>query len=60
LQRSLLLAFVLAAAAVPGAAQRQRKPKIKPSVSYAVTWEGAVAEARLLKLPIVVHDHGFY
>ncbi|MFH0944690.1 MAG: hypothetical protein V2A76_05785 [Planctomycetota bacterium] len=35
------------------------KPKIKPSVTYAKTWEAAVAEAKLLNVPIVLHSHGF-
>ncbi|MHC4955353.1 MAG: hypothetical protein ACYTGZ_15985 [Planctomycetota bacterium] len=34
-------------------------PKVKPSVNYAKTWEAAVAEAKLLNVPIVVHSHGF-
>jgi hypothetical protein len=36
------------------------KGKVKPSVNYAKTWEAAVAEAKLLNVPIVVHSHGFY
>jgi ABC-type uncharacterized transport system YnjBCD substrate-binding protein len=36
------------------------KGKVKPSVTYAKTWEAAVAEAKLLNVPIVVHSHGFY
>ena len=36
------------------------KGKVKPSVDYAKTWEAAVAEAKLLNVPIVVHSHGFY
>lgn len=36
------------------------KPKIKPSVTYASTWDGALDEAKLLNLPIVLHSHGFY
>ncbi|MCA8970371.1 MAG: hypothetical protein H6832_06755 [Planctomycetes bacterium] len=39
---------------------QSKKPKIKPSVTYAKTWDAAVEEAKLLKLPIVVHSHGFY
>jgi hypothetical protein len=34
--------------------------ELKPSVTYAKSWEAAVAEAKLLNLPIVVHSHGFY
>ncbi len=36
------------------------KPKIKPTVEFAHTWEAAVAEAKMLNLPLVVHNHGFY
>ena len=35
-------------------------PKVKPSVQYAKSWEAAVAEAKMLNVPIVVHNHGFY
>ena len=35
-------------------------PDLKPSVTYARSWDAAVAEAKLLNLPIVVHSHGFY
>jgi hypothetical protein len=35
-------------------------PKIKPTVTFARTWDEAVAEAKELNLPIVVHSHGFY
>lgn len=34
-------------------------PKVKPSVQYAKSWEAAVAEAKMLNVPIVVHNHGF-
>jgi hypothetical protein len=36
------------------------KDEIKPQVKYAKTWEGAVAEAKALVVPLVVHNHGFY
>lgn len=29
-------------------------------VSFAKSWDAAVAEAKLLNVPIVVHSHGFY
>ena len=35
-------------------------PKVKPSVNYAKSWDAAVAEAKMLNIPIVVHNHGFY
>ncbi|MEZ5989769.1 MAG: hypothetical protein R3F30_11730 [Planctomycetota bacterium] len=37
-----------------------KKPKLKPTVHFAKTWDAAVEEAKLLHLPIVVHSHGFY
>ena len=36
------------------------KDKIKPSVTYAKSWEAAIEEAKLLNVPIVLHSHGFY
>ncbi len=36
------------------------KPKPKPTVTFAKSWEAALAEAKLLNVPIVVHNHGFY
>lgn len=39
---------------------RAGDPKIKPTVNFARTWDAAVAEAKELNLPIVVHSHGFY
>jgi hypothetical protein len=35
-------------------------PKVKPSVEFARSWDAAVAEAKMLNVPIVVHNHGFY
>jgi hypothetical protein len=35
-------------------------PKVKDSVTYAKSWEAAVAEAKMLNVPLVVHSHGFY
>lgn len=53
----LTAAVVLSAAtAEPGS----KEPKLKPSVTYAKSWDAAVAEARLLGLPLMVHSHGFY
>jgi hypothetical protein len=34
--------------------------KIKPTVTFAKSWDAAVEEAKLLNVPIVVHSHGFY
>jgi len=57
LASALALATVVAPAlAAPTAA----KPKIKPTVEFALSWDEAVAEAKLLNLPLVVHSHGFY
>ena len=52
--RLSLAVAVLAAVAVAG----PRKPN--QSVAYAKSWDAAVAEAKLLNVPIVVHSHGFY
>ena len=52
--RLSLAVAVLAAVAVAG----PKKPK--QSVTYAKSWDAAVAEAKMLNIPIVVHSHGFY
>jgi len=49
---SLFAVAMLAAVALAG-------PKVKDSVNYAKSWNAAVAEAKLLNIPIVVHSHGF-
>jgi hypothetical protein len=49
----LVLATVVATA-------RPKDPKVEDTVPLARTWEAAVAEAKLLNVPIVVHSHGFY
>ena len=54
----LLVLPLLALAAVP--ARAGSKPKPVDCVRLAPSWETAVAEARLLSLPIVVHNHGFF
>ena len=56
--RFLTTATAVALAASLGLAAP--KPKLKPSVTYAKTWDAAVAEAKMLNVPIVVHSHGFY
>jgi hypothetical protein len=56
MKKLTLIAAVVALTAAMGTA----KPKIKPSVTYATSWEAAVEEAKLLNVPIVVHSHGFY
>jgi hypothetical protein len=38
----------------------QKKHKIKPTVTFAKSWDAAVEEAKLLNIPIVLHSHGFY
>ena len=53
-----LLAFALLV--LSGGAAAQKKPKIKPTVDFAPTWEAAVEEAKLLNVPIVLHSHGFF
>jgi len=56
MKRLVTIAAALGLVAALGVA----KDKPKPSVTYAKTWEAAVAEAKLLNVPIVVHSHGFY
>ena len=57
---------LLAAGAIAGAAMLAMdagaagKAKLKPTVTFARTWDAAVEEAKLLNVPIVVHSHGFY
>jgi len=57
MKRIALLSLGLAAVATLALAA---KPKIKPTVRFATSWDAAVEEAKLLNLPIVVHSHGFY
>ena len=56
MRNTFLTAVALAAIAGMGAA----KPKIKPSVTYATSWDAAIEEGKRLNLPVVVHSHGFY
>jgi hypothetical protein len=51
------IAVVLACLAVAAAGE----PKVpKAGVRWATGWDEAVAEARALNLPLIVHRHGFY
>ncbi len=52
-----LTAFSTTAVANP---RGDKKVKPERSVVLAKSWKAAVQEAKLLKLPIVVHSHGFY
>lgn len=52
--------MIIAAAVALTAAIGTAKPKVKPSVTYAASWDAAVEEAKLLNVPIVVHSHGFF
>lgn len=49
-----VVALLVAALAVDGG----EKPQA--SVTYAVSWDAAVDEAKACNLPLVVHRHGFY
>jgi len=50
-------AAVLACLAVAAAG----KPRSRDAgVRWATGWDAAVAEARALNLPLIVHRHGFY
>ena len=50
---------ITAAALLTLAAVGYAKPKLHDSVNFAPSWESAVEEAKLLNVPIVVHNHGF-
>ena len=50
----------LAAAVGFGGTVLAGKDEIKPCVTFAKTWEGAVADAKAMNLPIVVHSHGWH
>ena len=56
---ALLATAAIAATGVSAFAKKEKKPEIKPSVTYPKTWEAAVEEAKHLNVPIVVHSHGF-
>jgi hypothetical protein len=51
--KTMLAVVLLGAVAIAG----PKKPK--DSVTYAKSWEAAVAEAKMLNVPLVVHSHGF-
>lgn len=53
-----LAATAIAWAAAMGTALG--KDEVKPFIKCPKTWDAAVAEAKQLNLPIVVHSHGFY
>jgi len=53
MKQVILSLALLASAAFAG-------PKIKDSVTFAKSWDAAVAEAKMLNVPLVVHSHGFY
>lgn len=55
---SLGLALVLALFSATGAFAQKQDPK--PTVDFAKSWDAAIAEAKALGVPIVVHSHGFY
>jgi len=57
---TLVLSATAVAAVALGATYAAGKDDIKPSVTYAKSWEKAIEEAKLLNVPMVVHSHGFY
>ncbi len=61
MRHSVLFLLGLAGAAVllQAGVSAAEKPKIKPTVTFATSWEAALEEARILNVPIVVHSHGF-
>ena len=59
--RPLAIAILAAIAfyGVNASCSAQKAPKLKPTVTFATSWDQAVAEAKLLNLPIILHSHGF-
>ena len=55
-----LAAGLLALLPDPVAPVAAGDPKPRPTVEFVRAWDSAVAEARLLNLPLVIHNHGFY
>ncbi len=55
---AMLLAFAVVAGVSSAAAAKEGEPV--DCVRLAHSWDDAVAEAKLLHVPIVVHNHGFY
>jgi len=51
--------MALAAVALVATVGTAGKTKVKPSVTYAKSWDAAVAEGKMLNLPLVIHSHGF-
>jgi len=56
----LVVATAAVAAAISFGQAYAAKDEIKPLIHVPKTWEAAVAEAKALNLPIVVHNHGWY
>jgi hypothetical protein len=57
---TLVLAATAVGVALTMGAALAGKDEPKPSVKFAKTWEKAVEEAKLLNVPLVIHNHGFY
>jgi hypothetical protein len=55
---SLSLALLIALIGLAPVWGQKQEPK--PTVEFASSWNAAVAEAKALGVPIVVHSHGFY
>ncbi len=55
----LALAAAVALGGLAGTAAAQKHDKPKPTVTFATSWDAAVAEAKLLNVPIVLHSHGY-
>jgi len=60
LGRTTLMLAAMSVALGGVAYAKKKKDDIKPSVTYAKSWETAVEEAKTLNVPLVVHSHGFY
>ena len=60
LGRTTLMVAAMLVAVGGVAYAKKKKVDLKPQVAYAKSWDLAVAEAKTLNVPMVVHSHGFY
>ncbi len=59
MNRMVLVAAALVLAAGIGEAGPKKKVDVPTMVPFATAWDAAVAEAKLLNVPIVLHRHLF-
>ncbi|GEM_PF-3683122 len=57
-----LSAFLAIGFVAPATCQRKKARKLEPArcVRLAPSWKAAIREGKLLRMPLVVHSHGFY